>query len=123
MDINIGKNFVEICSQIIELNKSLEEWMRVESDDYFQTESYEGGFDATEKAFCFSYYTPSGEEYWFQQKNWRPNIRLLFLAFFAKCIKTNDIAFYCVGRNFKFIFFVGIVLFWRALCAFCLSSG
>ena len=32
----------------------------------FQSDHYCGGYDADEKAFCFSYYKSSNEEYWFQ---------------------------------------------------------
>ncbi len=42
------------------------EWEDVESDDMFSTDHFAGGFDGTEKAFCFSYYDANGCEYWFQ---------------------------------------------------------
>jgi hypothetical protein len=43
-----------------------EEWAANESDDMFQTSSYCGGFDADEMEFCFSYFDPAGQEFWFQ---------------------------------------------------------
>jgi hypothetical protein len=35
-------------------------WADVEASDMFQGVSYAGGYDATEQAFCFSYYAPDG---------------------------------------------------------------
>ncbi|CAN5596219.1 hypothetical protein BH11BAC3_BH11BAC3_44050 [soil metagenome] len=64
MIIPINEELKSICSQIIEQNLSLEEWAGIESDDMFQTNSFEGGFDATEKEFVFSYF--GDKEYWFQ---------------------------------------------------------
>jgi hypothetical protein len=57
-------SFYEICKQIISENKSLEEWAEIESDDMFQSDIYEGGFDATGMEFCFSVYIQD-VEYWF----------------------------------------------------------
>jgi hypothetical protein len=54
-----------ILHAILSEKKSLEEWAEIESDEYFQTDRYVGGFDATEMAFCFSLFD-SGNEYWFQ---------------------------------------------------------
>lgn len=58
--------FTSICRQIAAENKTADEWAEIEADDMFQTDRYEGGYDADEQAFCFSYWTPDGEEYWFQ---------------------------------------------------------
>lgn len=66
MTINIDERFKTICKQILAEDKSESEWAAAESDDMFQNESYVGGFDADEKAFCFSYYNGNGEEFWFQ---------------------------------------------------------
>ena len=66
MDFIIDKELLGICMQIVNAKKTKVEWASIESDDYFQNEPYEGGFDATEDAFCFSYYAPDDEEYWFQ---------------------------------------------------------
>jgi len=41
-------------------------WTLRESDDEYQSANYCGGYDAYEKAFCFSRYHPNGTEYWFQ---------------------------------------------------------
>jgi len=65
MQHKIDNLFIEICKEIISENKSPEEWAEVESDDWFQTEKYCGGFDATEMEFCFSLYE-NEDEYWFQ---------------------------------------------------------
>ncbi len=54
-----------ICRSIVSQGRGIEDWREVESDDEFQTENFVGGFDATEDAFCFSYYSPEGEQ-WFQ---------------------------------------------------------
>ncbi len=64
MVIPINEDLKAICRQIIEQNLSLEQWEGIESDDMFQTSIFEGGFDATEKEFLFSYF--GEKEYWFQ---------------------------------------------------------
>lgn len=66
MQIPVDDEFLTICEQILKENLSLEEWREIESDDMFQSQRYEGGFDATEDAFCFSYYNSDGSELWFQ---------------------------------------------------------
>ena len=66
MQLAIDSEFRSICRAIVAENQTEEEWAEAESDDMFQSESYEGGFDADEEAFCFSYYAPDGQEYWFQ---------------------------------------------------------
>lgn len=65
MYLELDEEFREICKKIVTMNKSITEWREIESPDYFQTSSYSGGFDATEDAFCFSYYKDK-EEFWFQ---------------------------------------------------------
>ena len=42
------------------------QWAEIESCDMFQTSNYCGGFDADEQAFCFSYFDPNNQEFWFQ---------------------------------------------------------
>lgn len=66
MKLPVTPDFIEICKEIVSINKTLEEWRAVESSDYFQTESYCGGFEALEDSFCFSYYDIGRKEYWFQ---------------------------------------------------------
>jgi hypothetical protein len=66
VDILVTQEFVGICSKIVAERRTDDEWSQIESDDMFQSDSFVGGFDATEMAFCFSYYDPSGHEYWFQ---------------------------------------------------------
>jgi hypothetical protein len=65
MIYNLDNEFYQICKEIVEENKSLAEWAEIESDDMFQSEKYEGGFDALEMEFCFSVYLDAAE-YWFQ---------------------------------------------------------
>ena len=66
MEIKLDEEFLKICESIVSEAKNGEEWAEIESDDMFQTEKYEGGYDATEEAFCFSYYDENKKEYWFQ---------------------------------------------------------
>lgn len=66
MKIPITKDLVEICYAIISEAKSVDEWAAIESDDMFQRGDFVGGFDANERAFCFSYYDAKKKEYWFQ---------------------------------------------------------
>lgn len=66
MNIPVTKEFRELCLEIAAEKRSDEEWAAIESDDMFQSQSFVGGFDATEMAFCFSYFDPAGSEYWFQ---------------------------------------------------------
>lgn len=66
MQIIPDAEFLALCREILIGDHSDEEWADLESDDMFQTDSYCGGYDATEEAFTFSYYAPDGEEYWFQ---------------------------------------------------------
>lgn len=62
----VDDEFLKICKEILSQNKSEEKWAEIESDDMFQTENYEGGYDATEREFCFSYYDNIRNEFWFQ---------------------------------------------------------
>lgn len=66
MKITISYELMNIFREILKENKTLGEWAEIEADDMFMSENYSGGFDATERAFCFSYYDKSGSEYWFQ---------------------------------------------------------
>lgn len=66
MRIDIPDEFKTLCCRIADERKSIDQWAAVESDDMFQTNSFVGGFEATESAFCFSYYDPEGNEHWFQ---------------------------------------------------------
>lgn len=62
----IDQELIKICSDIISEKKTQEEWSLIESDDYFKTDHYEGGFDSIEMAFCFSFYDDFQKEYFFQ---------------------------------------------------------
>jgi hypothetical protein len=66
MKLKITKEFIEICEDILNQNWTEKEWSEHEADDWFVTNNYEGGFDADENAFCFSYIASDLEEYWFQ---------------------------------------------------------
>ncbi len=65
MKLKVTPEMASICSQIAAQNYSVAEWAAIESDDWVQSECLEGGFDADEMAFCFSYRADSAE-YWFQ---------------------------------------------------------
>ncbi len=64
MLIPITEELQNICKKISDENLSVEEWCSIESDDMFQSESFIGGFDGTEKEFTFSYF--DDREFWFQ---------------------------------------------------------
>jgi hypothetical protein len=66
MQIQVDHEFLTLCEEILKEDHSLEEWREIESDDMFQSPHYEGGFDATEDAFCFGYDDHDGGELWFQ---------------------------------------------------------
>lgn len=66
MKMLLSKDFLEIAQEIVEANKTEEEWAEIESDDMFQRDAFVGGFDADESEFCFSYYASDDEEWWFQ---------------------------------------------------------
>ncbi len=65
MFIKVQADFKNICTQILQEDKTIEEWAELESDDMFNVGTYSGGFDATEMEFCFST-TINETEYWFQ---------------------------------------------------------
>lgn len=65
MDYPVDDEFKSICQTILNERKCVAEWAEIESDDMFQTQKYEGGFDADEGEFCFSLHG-SGQEFWFQ---------------------------------------------------------
>ena len=66
MKIQVDEELAKIFKEILSFNRNSDEWALIESDDMFQSEKYEVGYDATEEAFCFSYYDQSRKEYWFQ---------------------------------------------------------
>ena len=66
MNLTIDGEFRKICSEIALEDRAIDEWSQIESDDMFQSRHYEGGFDADEREFCFSYFSSDGVEYWFQ---------------------------------------------------------
>jgi hypothetical protein len=66
MKIELTNELKTICNKIVETKLTELEWADHESDDWYQSSTYAGGYDADEKAFCFSYYKKDGTEYWFQ---------------------------------------------------------
>jgi hypothetical protein len=64
--LQIDSELLDICRKINNENKTTFEWDLIESDDFFQTRRYVGGWDSTEQAFCFSHYNDDGKEHWFQ---------------------------------------------------------
>lgn len=62
---DVDEQFIQIARMIVAAGWTETEWAAHESSDWVQDEPYHGGFDATERAFCFSVYV-SGAEYWFQ---------------------------------------------------------
>jgi hypothetical protein len=66
MNLDIDAEFAELCREIVAQNRTREEWGETESDDEFQSDHYEGGWDEIEGAFTFSYYDAAKTEYWFQ---------------------------------------------------------
>lgn len=66
MLIQIDSEFYEICEAIANKKLTAKQWAEIESSEMFQTLHYSGGFEEIENAFCFSYFDPSGKEYWFQ---------------------------------------------------------
>jgi hypothetical protein len=66
MTIQPDAELRDICRQIVAEGRSEAEWSAIESDDWFQSANYVGGYDATEHAFCFSYLDSDRKEWWFQ---------------------------------------------------------
>lgn len=66
MKHDVDSEFLAICREILSQDRTPDEWADTESDDEFQSEHYEGGWDDTEEAFTFSYYDAENSEYWFQ---------------------------------------------------------
>lgn len=66
MRITVDDELKQICKNIVSENLNLSQWQEIESEDIFQTKHYCGGFDATENAFCLSYFNSENQELWFQ---------------------------------------------------------
>lgn len=65
-ELGIDEELLGIFREILSENLSESDWAEIESGDYFQSPHYCGGFDASENAFCFSYFSDMGDEFWFQ---------------------------------------------------------
>ena len=64
--LKINAELLNIFKDVRSKGKSLNEWKEIESCDMFQTQSFCGGFDATENQFTFSYFANDSTEFWFQ---------------------------------------------------------
>jgi len=67
MKLVVTLELLRIFREIENRNLTLVQWRGIESDDEWESPNYQGGFDATEDAFCFSYFDNVGREYWFQK--------------------------------------------------------
>ena len=65
MTIDVDDELRAICRDLIAEGFSESGWADRESDDWVQSDHYQGGYDATEEAFCFSRYD-GDDEVWFQ---------------------------------------------------------
>ena len=65
MKHKLEPEFYQISKKIVSENKTVVEWAKIESDDMFQSDIYEGGFDSTGMYFSFCVFLNS-KEYWFQ---------------------------------------------------------
>jgi hypothetical protein len=54
----------KICLEIVIKGRTAAGWDQNECYDIFTAGPYEGGYDATEHKFLFSYYAPDGKECW-----------------------------------------------------------
>ena len=56
----------DICSDIVDRDLSVDEWREAGSTDEFQGDRYQGGYDAEEDAFRFTYFGTDSTELFFQ---------------------------------------------------------
>ncbi len=61
MRIKIDDELKSICQTILDMDKTEDEWVELESVDMFQGENHCGGFDACERLFTVGKYV-NGEE-------------------------------------------------------------
>jgi hypothetical protein len=66
MQLNIDDELTRLCQSIVVDSTGVSDWSLHESCDAYQSDRYCGGYEAAEEAFCFSYYSSDGTEYWFQ---------------------------------------------------------
>ncbi|MBB4635616.1 hypothetical protein [Longimicrobium terrae] len=66
MELPVNDDLRGICREILDEGKTDEEWNEMAASDWFQTDSVHGGYEGVEDGFTFSYYSPQGEELWFQ---------------------------------------------------------
>ena len=65
-DLATDSEFVAIAQSLLAENRAAAQWAEVECDDWVQTRSYQGGFDATEMAFTFCWRDDEHGEWLFQ---------------------------------------------------------
>ena len=63
--IEVNSELRQILQEILDSRFSEQDWANHESDDWFQTDHFIGGFDADSRLFGFSHYGPDGSEVWF----------------------------------------------------------
>lgn len=61
---DVPDELVKICQEIQQQGWTEEEWAEHESEDWFQTSNFCGGFDTG--SFGFGYFGERGQEYWFE---------------------------------------------------------
>ncbi len=66
MRLTLGNEFKSLAERIIAFMASEPRWREFEADDLFQSPTYCGGYDITERAYTFSHYDSDGNEWWFQ---------------------------------------------------------
>jgi hypothetical protein len=64
MKLKIDNELRNICQEILDEDKTEEEWKEIPSGDMFQSKQYCGGYE--ENGFWFSYFNDSNREYWFR---------------------------------------------------------
>ena len=67
MKLEVNDELKSICKDILEENKTGDDWAKVEAEDWFQTDNFCGGFEKATNGFAFSYYE-NEKEFWFDLK-------------------------------------------------------
>ena len=65
MKTSVDQDFLEIVKDIVQMNHSEEEWAALESSDMFQRGVYNGGYNAEDRFFAFSFKDESNTEWCF----------------------------------------------------------
>ncbi len=64
MEVQVNDELKSICKDIVDENKSAEQWKQSGSGELYQTDNYCGGYEASTGVFSFSLYKDD-KEYWF----------------------------------------------------------